>query len=58
MEVSVQLYAPSALPPGKGALYTLNKIQSGPQNRSRPFGEGKIFLPLPWLESQTVQPVA
>jgi len=47
MEVNVQLYDPSALPPGKGALYTLNTIQGGPQSRSRPFGEGKniFFLP-------------
>jgi hypothetical protein len=46
MEVSGQLYAPAALPPGKEPLVPL----SGPQSRSGGGGEEKNSQPPPGIE--------
>jgi hypothetical protein len=60
LEVSGQLHAPAALPPGKSPRYPFYRRLGGPQSRSGLYGEAKIFtlsgleLPLPLI----VQPVA
>jgi hypothetical protein len=60
LEVSGQLHAPAALPPGKRPRYPFYRRLGGPQSRSGRYGEVKIFyptgleLPLPLV----VQPVA
>jgi hypothetical protein len=60
MEVSGQLHAPAALPPGKSLRYPFYRRLGGPQSRSERYGEVKIFtllgleLPAPLV----VQPVA
>jgi hypothetical protein len=43
MEVSGQLHAPAALPPGKSPRYPLDRRLGGPQSRSGRFGEEKIL---------------
>jgi hypothetical protein len=50
MEVSGQLHAPAALPPGKEPQYTLDTRLSGPQSLSGHGGEEKNSQPLPGLE--------
>jgi hypothetical protein len=60
LEVSGQLHAPAALPPGKRPRYPFYRRLGGPQSRTGRYGEVKIFtlpgleLPLPLV----VQPVA
>jgi hypothetical protein len=51
MEVSGQLHAPAALPPGKQPRYTLDRKLGGPQGRSGSGGEEKNSQPLPGLET-------
>jgi hypothetical protein len=41
MEVSGQLHAPAALPPGKEPRYALDRRLDGPQSRSGRCGEEK-----------------
>jgi hypothetical protein len=43
MEVSGQLHAPAALPPGKLPKYSLNRKLDGPQIRSGRCGEEEIL---------------
>jgi hypothetical protein len=50
MEVSGQLHAPAALPPGKNSWYPLDRRLDGPQSRSGRGGEGKYSEPLPGIE--------
>jgi hypothetical protein len=60
LEVSGQLYAPAALPPGKSPRYPLNTRLGAPQSRSGRRGDDKIYDPS-WTRSPTlfvVQPVA
>jgi hypothetical protein len=57
MEVSGSLQAPSNLPPGDEHRFLWNRRLGGPQSRSVIF-EREIVLPVPGLESRTVQPVA
>jgi hypothetical protein len=45
MEVSGQLHAPAALPPGKDPRYTLDRRLGGPQSRSGCCGEEKHLAP-------------
>jgi hypothetical protein len=53
MEVSGQIHAPAALPPGKQLRYPLDRRLGGPQSQSGPYGEEKNRLLLqgiePWL---------
>jgi hypothetical protein len=58
MEVSGQLHAPVALPPGKQPLYPLARRLDGPQSRSGGGGEEKNSQPLSGLETPIIQPVA
>jgi hypothetical protein len=58
MEVSCQLHAPAALPPGKEPRYPLYGRLGGPQSRSGRSGEKKNSQPLSGLEPQIIQPVA
>jgi hypothetical protein len=58
MEVSSQLHAPAALPPGKEPLVPFGQRLGGPQSRFGCGGEEKNCQPLPGLESPIVQPVA
>jgi hypothetical protein len=60
MEVSGQLHAPAALPPGKEPLvwYPLDRRLGGPQSRSGRDGEEKNSQPLPGLEPPIIQPIA
>jgi hypothetical protein len=44
-EVSDQLHASTALPPGKEPQYTLDRRVDEPQSRRGRRGEGKIFDP-------------
>jgi hypothetical protein len=57
MEVSSQLHAHAALPPGKELLYPLDRRLDGPQNRSGHGGEEKTSQPLAGLETYIIQPV-
>jgi hypothetical protein len=50
MEVSGQLHAPAALPPGKSPWYPLDRRLGGPQSRSGRGGEEKNFLLPPGTE--------
>jgi hypothetical protein len=50
MEVSGQLHAPAALPPGKEPWYPLVRRLAGPHSRSGRGGEEKNSQPLPGLE--------
>jgi hypothetical protein len=45
LEVSGQLHAPAALPPGKSPRYPFYRRLGGPQSRSGRYGELKIFHP-------------
>jgi hypothetical protein len=45
MEVSGQLHAPTALPPGKEPPYPLDKRLGGPQSRSGRYGEERNLTP-------------
>jgi hypothetical protein len=47
MEVSGQLHAPAALPPGKRPWYPLDRRLGGPQSRSGRGGEEKNSQPPP-----------
>jgi hypothetical protein len=58
MEVSGQLHASAALPPGKNLWYPLDRRLSGHQSRSGRGGEEKNSQPLPGLEAPIIQPVA
>jgi hypothetical protein len=58
MEVSGQLHAPAALPPGKETLLPICRRLGGPQSRSGYGGEEKNSHPLPGLETPIIQPVA
>jgi hypothetical protein len=58
VEVSHQLHAPAALPPGKSPLYPLDRRLGGPQSRSEHGGEAKNSQPLPRFEPPIIQPVA
>jgi hypothetical protein len=55
MEVSDQLHAPAALPPGKELLVRIGRKLDGSQGRSERHGGQKI-LPLPGIETLAVQP--
>jgi hypothetical protein len=44
MEVSGQLHAPAALPPGKSPQYPFDRRLGGPQSRSGRYGEVTFFL--------------
>jgi hypothetical protein len=55
MEVSGQLHAPAALPPGEEPL--IPRRLGGPQSRSGRCGEEKNSHPLQGLEPPIVQPV-
>jgi hypothetical protein len=50
LEVSGQLHAPAALPPGKSPRYPFYRRLGGPQSRSGRYGEEKIFFTLSGLE--------
>jgi hypothetical protein len=50
MEVSGQLHAPAALPPGKSPWYPLDRRLGGPQSHSGSGGEEKNSLPSPGIE--------
>jgi hypothetical protein len=50
MEVSGQLYAPAALPPGKRSCYVLDRRLGGPQSRSGRGGEEKNSKLPPGIE--------
>jgi hypothetical protein len=52
MEVSGQLHALAALPPGKEPPYPLDRRLVGPQSRCGRCGEGKNLLPLSGIESR------
>jgi hypothetical protein len=54
MDMSSQLHAPAALPPGKGSLVHIGR----PQSRSGRCGEEKNSQALPGLEPPIIQPVA
>jgi hypothetical protein len=56
MEVSGQLHAPTALPPGKERLVPFQQEAGGPQNRSERGGEKKNSQPLPGLEPPPPSP--
>jgi hypothetical protein len=43
--MSGQLHAPAALPPGKSPRYPFYRRLGGPQSRSGPYGEVKLFDP-------------
>jgi hypothetical protein len=60
MEVSGQLHAPAALPPGKVPWYPSDRNLGGPQIRSGHGGEEKNSQPPPGIEPRIpiVQPVA
>jgi hypothetical protein len=58
MEVSGQLHAPAALPPGKEPWYPLHRKLGGSQSRSGRGGEEKDCQPLLRLEPSMFQPVA
>jgi hypothetical protein len=58
MEVTGQLHAPAALPPGKDPGYLIDRRLGGPQSRSGRGGEEKNSQPLPGLEPPIIQPVA
>jgi hypothetical protein len=45
MEVSGQLHAPAALPPGKSPWYPLDRRLGGPQSQSGRGGEEKNWNP-------------
>jgi hypothetical protein len=58
MEVSGQLHAPAALPPGKGPLVPIwIGGWVGAQSRSERGGEEKSSKSLPRLEPPIIQPV-
>jgi hypothetical protein len=50
MEVSDQLHAPAALPPGKEPLVSLDRKLGGPQSRSGRGGEEKNSQHPPGIE--------
>jgi hypothetical protein len=50
MEVSGQLHAPAALPPGKETLVPMDRRLGGPQSRSGRGGEEKNSQPSPEIE--------
>jgi hypothetical protein len=50
MEVSGQLHAPTALPPGKAPSYPLDRKLGEPQSRSGRGGEDKNSQPPPGIE--------
>jgi hypothetical protein len=61
LEVSGQLHAPAALPPGKSPRYPFYRRLGGPQSRSGRYGEVKFFFTLPGFELPLpliVQPIA
>jgi hypothetical protein len=58
MEVSGQLNASAALPPGKELSYPLHRRLGGPQSRSERGDEQRNWQPLPGLEPTIIQPVA
>jgi hypothetical protein len=51
MEVSGQLHAPAALPPGKEPWYPLDRRLDGPPIRSGRGGEEKNSQPPPGIEA-------
>jgi hypothetical protein len=53
MEVSGQLYAPAALPPGKHPRYILDRRLDGSQSRS---GHCGVEVSCPYRESNTGRP--
>jgi hypothetical protein len=58
MEVSGQLHALAALPPGKEPWYPLDRRLGGSQSRSGRGGEEKNSQPLPGIEPPIIQPLA
>jgi hypothetical protein len=58
LDVSGQLHAPVALPPGKNPLVLMYRRLGGSQSRSGRGGEEKNSQPLPGLEPLLIQPVA
>jgi hypothetical protein len=57
MEVSGQLHAPAALPPGKEPLIPTDRRLDGPQSWSGRGGEEKNSQLLSGLELPIIQPV-
>jgi hypothetical protein len=57
MEVSRQLHAPAALPPGKEPLVPIRGL-CGPQNWSGSGGDDKNSQPLPVLELPIIKPLS
>jgi hypothetical protein len=57
MEVSGQLHARAALPPGKKLLIPIVRRQDGPQSRSGRGGEEKNSQTLPRLDPSIIQPI-
>jgi hypothetical protein len=51
MEVSGQLHAPAALPPGKKPVVPIESRLGGPQSRSGRGGEEKNSQPPPRIET-------
>jgi hypothetical protein len=58
LEVSGQLHAPAALPPGKKPRYPLDRRLSGPQSRSGRRGENSWTFRGSNSDFSVVQPVA
>jgi len=56
MEVSGQLHAPAALPPGKEPQYPLDMRLGGTQPRPGRGGKGKRSQPLPGIEPRSSSP--
>jgi len=57
MEVSGQLHAPAALPPGKRPWYPLDRRLGGPQIQSGHGGEEKNSHLLPGLEAPCLKSI-
>jgi hypothetical protein len=55
MEVSGQLHAPAALPPGKDPCYSLDRRLGGPQSRSGGGGEERNSQPPPGRERMRIK---
>jgi hypothetical protein len=55
MEVSGQLHAPAALPPGKNPWYPLDRRLGGPPSRSGRGGEEKNSQPADKLRAEFIR---
>jgi hypothetical protein len=56
MEMSDQLHAPAAIPPGKESPVPLERRLGGPQRLCGRYEEDKNLLPLPVIEPQLTNP--